>query len=435
MTSPIRGLRVGESVSTVFRGQVGPDDPVSKGTTMALPRSFTRTAGSVLLAATLAISAGSATVLAADPPTTTDPGAAAAGWIAGQVEAGVGPGSLADAIFAYAATGVGADAAADALAKLETGVEGYILSGSDLLPGNLAKTMLAVEVAGGDVDSFGGHDLEADLRSLLITTPGPDLGRFGSALNSDQAYAILALSRTSGGAPAESVDWLVTAQCPNGDFQWDGSCPGAGFEDPDTTGIVLQALLAAGATGPAASSTDLLLDIQGSDGSFSSFGTPNTNSTGVAGQALRAAGQTAAANDAGAWVLTLQYGCDAPAADRGAFPWATSSAGFLVFSTPQAVLTLGAPGLGDLSIAGASAAAPVLACDAEEPSAEPSAEPSDPAPTDDGSAAPTITLPPTDAGSTSPSTTGGGSQLVVATLLAIVAAGGALATARRRATR
>ena len=53
--------------------------------------------------------------------------------------------------------------------------------GRDLLPGNLAKTMLAVQVAGGDVDSFGGHDLEADLRSLLITTPGPDLGRFGTA--------------------------------------------------------------------------------------------------------------------------------------------------------------------------------------------------------------------------------------------------------------
>ena len=300
---------------------------------MALPRSFTRATGAVLLAASLALSAGSATALAADPPTTTDPGAAAAGWIAGQVEAGVGPGSLADAIFAYAATGVGADAAADALAKLEAGVEGYILSGTDLLPGNVAKAMLAVQVAGGDVDSFGGHDLEADLRSLLITTPGPDLGRFGTAQNSDQAYAIIALSRTSGGAPAESVDWLVAAQCSNGDFQWDGSCPGAGAEDPDTTALALQALLAGGATGAAATSTDLLLGIQGSDGSFSSYGTPNTNSTGVAGQALRAAGKSGAANDAGAWNLTLQYGCDAPAADRGAFPWAISSAGFLVFST------------------------------------------------------------------------------------------------------
>jgi hypothetical protein len=281
------------------------------------------------------------------------------------------------------------------------------------------------------VGSFGGHDLETDLRGLLITTPGDDLGRFGSALNSDQAYAILALSRTSGGAPSESVDWLVAAQCPNGDFQWDGSCPGAGFEDPDTTGLALQALIATGASGAAAMSTDLLLDIQGSDGSFSSFGTPNTNSTGVAGQALRAAGQTAAANDAGAWVVTLQYGCDAPAADRGAFPWATSSAGFLVFSTPQAVLALGAPGLGDLSIAGASAEAPILACDDEAPTKDPT----DPAPTDDGGAGPTITLPPTDVATSTSTTISAALPVGIVALLLVAAAGGALVTVRRRTSR
>ncbi len=83
----------------------------------------------------------------------------------------------------------------------------------------------------------------------------------------------------------------MAAQCPNGDYQYDGSCPGAGAEDPDTTAFALQALLAGGATAAAATSTELLLDIQGSDGAFSSYGTPNTNSTGVAGQALRAAGK------------------------------------------------------------------------------------------------------------------------------------------------
>ena len=399
---------------------------------MALSRSLARTTGAVLLAASLALSIGGATVLAADPPTTTDPGAAASGWIAGQVDAGVGPGSLADAIFAYAATGVGADAAAAALAKLESGIDAYILSGSDLLPGNLAKAMLAVQVAGGDVGSFGGHDLEADLRGLEITTPGSDLGRFGSAQNSDQAYAILALSRTSVGAPSESVDWLAAAQCPNGDFQWDGSCPGAGSEDPDTTALALQALLAGGDSSAAATSTDLLLDIQAPDGSFSSYGTPNTNSTGVAGQALRAAGRSAAANDAGAWVLTLQYGCDAPAGDRGAFPWSASSAGFLVFSTPQAVLALGAPSLADLSIAGAAAAAPVLACETATPPSEPTPRP---IPSDAGGVGPTITLPPTDVAASTSTDTDDGAPIAVAIVLAIAAGGGALVTARRRAAR
>ena len=313
MTSPIRGLRVGESVSSLHRDPVGSDDPVSKGTDDGPAPVLTRTTSAALLAAALAMSAGGATVLAADPPTTTDPGAAAAGWIATQVEAGVGPGSLADAIFAYAATGVGAVAAADALARLEAGVGGYILSGSDLLPGNLAKTMLAVQVAGGDVGSFGGHDLEADLRGLLITTPGDDLGRFGSALNSDQAYAILALSRTGGGAPSESVDWLVAAQCPNGDFQWDGSCPGAGLRGPrhDRTR----------APGPHRGWCERRRgDVHGPAPRHPGSGrvvqlvrTPRTRTARASpGQALRAAGQTAAANDAAAWVLTLQYGCDAP---------------------------------------------------------------------------------------------------------------------------
>lgn len=398
---------------------------------MARSRMLLRSVGAVALALTLAISAGGA-ALAADPPTTTDPGAAAAGWIAAQVEAGVGPGSLADAIFAYAATGSGANAAAEALAELEGQVDGYILDGGVPLPGNLAKTLLAVQIAGGDPGSFGGHDLEADLRGLLVTAPGPDFGRFGTALNTDQALGILALARTSAGIPDEALEWLVAAQCPNGDYQYDGSCPGAGAEDPDTTAFALQALLAGGATAAAATSTELLLDIQGSDGAFSSYGTPNTNSSGVAGQALRAAGRGTAADDAAGFNLSLQYGCDARAADRGAFPWATSSAGFLVFSTPQAVLALGAPPLDELSIAGAAAAAPILDCPDPEPT---DAAPTDPAASDDGGndggAGPTITLPPTDLGAAMSATDGGSSVPVVLLVLAASAAG-AMAIARRR---
>ena len=394
---------------------------------MALPRILLRHAGAVTLAATLALSAGGATVFAADPPPTIGPGAAAAGWIAARVPAGVGPGSLADAIFAYAATGTGADAAAAALTRLESGVDGYILdSGGALVPGSLAKTLLAVQVAGGNPAAFGGHDLETDLRGLQITTPGPNLGRFGAAGNLDQALAILALARTSGGVPARAVDWLVAAQCPNGDYQWDGTCPGAGAEDPDTTALALEALLAGGATTAAATSTQLLLHIQGSDGSFSSSGTANTNSTGVAGQALRASGHTAAADAAAAFVLTLQYGCNAPAADRGAFRWAASNAGLLIFSTPQAVLALGAPPLNNLSIAGASPAAPILDC--------PAAKSTGAAPSSGAGGGPVTTLPPTDLGA-APPTTGGGSSLPIGLLLLVASACGAAVTARLRVRR
>lgn len=397
---------------------------------MALPRVLLRRAGALTLATTLALSTGAVAVLAADPPTTSDPGAAAAGWIAGQVDAGVGPGSLADAIFAYASVGTGADAAADALARLESVVDSYILDGSAaLVPGYLAKTLLAVQVAGGDPTSFGGHDLEAELRGLIVTTAGPDLGRFGAGSPSDQALGVIALSRTSGGAPADTVDYLVSLQCSNGDFQWDGSCPGAGAEDPDTTGLALQALLAGGASAAAATSTQLLLDIQGSDGSFSSFGTPNTNSSGVAGQALRAAGEAAAADDAAAFILTLQYGCDAPVADQGAYPWATSYAGLLIYSTPQAVLAFGGPALDELSISGAAAAAPILDCVVPEPSDDGGASP-----TDDGGSAPTVTLPPTDLGTAAAATTGGPSSALLV-LVALVGVAGSSALVARRVRR
>jgi len=394
---------------------------------MALSRTLLRIGGAVTLAATLALSTGGA-ALAADPPTTADPGTAAAGWIAAQVDAGIAPGNLADSIFAFASVGAGGDAAASALAKLETGVDGYILDGSDLVPGYLAKTLLAVEVAGGDPTSFGGHDLETELRGLMVTTAGPDLGRFGAALPSDQALAIIALARTSAGAPSDAVAWLVGVQCADGDFNWDATCPGAGSEDPDTTGLALQALLAGGATSAAASSTQLLLSIQGSDGAFSSFGTPNTNSSGVAGQALRAAGKTSAADAAAAFIKTLQYGCDAAVPDRGAFPWATSYAGQLIFSTPQAVLAFGGPGLDQLTIDGASAAAPVLDCPAAP---APSATPK---PTDEGGTGPVVTLPPTDLAAATPAS-GDGTWAPMALLVLAAIAGAGFATARLRARR
>jgi hypothetical protein len=105
-----------------------------------------------------------------------------------------------------------------------------------------------------------------------------------------------------------------------------------------------------------------------------------------------------------------------------------------VFSTPQAVLALGAPSLADLSIAGASAAAPVLECDVAEPSDDPSSEPTA-APTGDGGAGPTITLPPTDGVAATSGPTDGAATVAVAVLIVLAAAGGAFVTGRRRAPR
>ena len=315
--------------------------------------------------------------------TTTDPALAAAGWIALQVETDdtLGVGSLADAIFAFAAVGAGGAAAADALARIEAGLDAYVAPGGTLAAGALAKAMLAVQVQGADPTAFGGRNLEADLRGLLIG-PGPDEGRFGTASVLDQALAVLALARTAGGSPSSAVTWLVNAQCPSGEFSWDATCPAApGSEDPDTTAIALQALLAAGESTAADASVTWLLSIQEPGGGLPSFGLANTNSSGVAGQALRAAGETAAADAAATFVVSLQFGCDADPAEIGAIGWAPGIPGFLIFSTPQAVLALGAPPMDQLSAAGATDDAPTLECAAAPaPTATASPVPASPAP-------------------------------------------------------
>ncbi len=352
--------------------------------------------------------------------TTTDAAQAAAGWIATRVEAGgLGASSLADAIFAFAGTHVGGTAAAAALTQLKSGVDAYVGYGGTLKPGPLGKAMLAVIVAGGDPTSFNGHNLESDLRGLLVTS-GADAGRFGTAVVNDQAIDILALAATSGGVPAGAGDWLAGKQCPAGDYQWDGSCPTpAGSDDPDTTAMALQALLAAGSATAADKATQWLLGLQASDGSFAGFGTANTNSTGVAAEAIRAAAQSAKANAAAAWVAGLQYGCSAIPANRGAIPWTKTDPGFggPFSSTAQAALAFGAPRLDRLTLEGATAVAPVLAC-AEAPS-EPTASgrvPTEP-PTD-------TAVPPEPSGSSS-----GGAPLLFAVLVAL---SGSLVFVRRK---
>jgi hypothetical protein len=327
-----------------------------------------RVGRAILLTSALAISPLSVAPATATPlpDRTADPGQAAAGWLAAQVEAGgLTPSNLADAVIAFAAAGVGADAAATALGQLETDVDSYIVDGSTYKAGPTGKVMLAVAIAGGNVNSFGGHDLEAALRALMADTGG-DAGRFGSALVFDQALAILALATTTGGVPAEAVAWLASKQCTDGDYSYDGSCP-SWSPDPDSTAIAIQALQAAGETMALGKAETWLVAQQAPDGSLSSFGTPNSSSTAAAGQAYKALGHDAAAAKAAAWTSTLQLGCSAAPADIGSIPWAAGGTDYLLLSTPQAILGLGAGRLDQLSLAGASPTAPTLACPPNAP--------------------------------------------------------------------
>ena len=316
----------------------------------------------ILLAGTLTLTPLAATpTLATAPTKTADPVQAAAGWLAARVTAGaLAPSSLADAVIAFAAAGVGANAAATAVVQLEASVDSYILSGATLQAGPLGKVMLAVAIAGGDVHSFGGHDLEADLRGLMAAS-GDDAGRFGSAMVYDQSLDILALATTASGVPPAAGTWLADKQCPDGDYSYDGTCPSFS-PDPDSTAIAIQALQAAGASTALGNAETWLLAQQAGDGSLASWGTPNSSSTAAAAEAYRALGHTAEADHAAAYTATLQHGCDASAAYIGAIPWSGGGTFYLEMSTTQAMLGFGAGRLDQLSISGATAPAPTLAC-------------------------------------------------------------------------
>ncbi len=336
---------------------------------MGTPRTWVRVGRAILLTGVLVISPLAATPVGATPlpARTADPGQAAAGWLAGQVAAGeLTASNLADAVIAFAAAGVGADAATAALGQLEAKVDSYIAPGTSQA-GALGKVLLAVAAGGGDIHAFGGHDLEAELRSLVAGT-GDDEGHIGGAQVFEQAIGILALSATGNGIPDEAVGWLADRQCTDGDYSYDGSCP-SWSPDPDSTAIAIQALQAAGETTALGKADAWLLAQQAADGSLSSFGTANSSSTAAAGQAYRVLGHTAEADRAAAWTASVQLGCDAAAANIGAIPWAAGGTDYLLMSTPQAVLGFGAGRLDQLSIAGATATAPTLACPPDAPTA------------------------------------------------------------------
>ena len=321
-----------------------------------------RVGRAILLTGVLALSPlAVAPTLATTPAKTADPGKAAAGWLAAQVHAGgLTPSSLADAIIAFAATGVGADAAATALTQLEGNVDSYILNGATLQAGATGKVMLAVHAAGGDVHAFGGHNLETELRGILADA-GADAGHFGSGQIYDQSLDILALATTATGVPEAAATWLVSKQCTDGDFSYDGTCPSPFGPDPDSTAIAIQALQAAGETTALGKAETWLLAQQGPDGALSTFGIANSTSSAATAEAYRALGHVAEADKAAAFALSLQLGCDAAAANVGAIPWQAGVPTYLMLSTPAAVLG-GGGRLDQLSLTGATATAPTLAC-------------------------------------------------------------------------
>src|SRR4051794_4462609 len=170
-----------------------------------------------------------------------------------------------DAILALNADGRGAlpaaTAATDALAAhINDYITGGLFDPGSVFAGQVGKAMLAAELQGSDIHSFGGVNLEALSRSTL-TSSGIFEGRFAN-ISADpdfsngfgQAYNVLALARTPGGIPQSAADFLLAQQCPGGGFRlfYDAGVPADSTRgcvsdaeaDTDTTSLSIEALLA-----------------------------------------------------------------------------------------------------------------------------------------------------------------------------------------------
>jgi len=339
---------------------------------------------------------------AVEPPSYSPTGdgdaLAAAGWIGRQLQASGGvlqPGGTADfgltmdAMFALAAAGVGGSEIKNAANALYDSGSGYLGAASDAAAnaGKIAKTTLALQVAGFDPTVFpdgagGTRNLPAELR-LSMSADG-QIGPNDFPLV--HALAVLALVRTTGGAPAAAVSWLQGTQCTTaGDSFGAYGYSGCGDVDVDGTSLATQALLAAGVDAGDPSVADAngwLTGLQQPDGGLpSSFGSANTNGTGLAGQTFLALGEDAAAGSAAGYVGGLQVSCASlvdgsklTVADVGAIAYDptgfqdgnefgidTVSADQWVRASTQGILSLGLPAFDAITAAGADPDLPAAA--------------------------------------------------------------------------
>ncbi len=199
------------------------------------------------------------------------------------------PGTTLDAVFAFAADGVNPDSVEigdlSPLDYLETQVPTYTVSTAAT-----AKLILGIVAGGRDPRAFGGVNLVEQLTQAYTTT-----GQYGASVT-DQAWALLALDAVRVPIPQAAIEWLLAQQQPNGGWEF---APGWGT-DSNTTGLVLQALVATGVTPDSPgimSAIQYLRALQNGDGGFpytkpSPYGTDtDANSTAYAIQGLMAAGQ------------------------------------------------------------------------------------------------------------------------------------------------
>jgi len=198
-------------------------------------------------------------------------------------------GPTSDAVLAYAAAGFDPytvqayGSVTSAMGYLSDTAASFVI----IDPASAGKLAIAVEAAGGDAHDFGGLNI---VHVLTNTWYSPTVEAFGDADNSwYQAFAILGLAATGEDIPPGAIQTLLDLQ--NSDGSWVDAW---GFDKPGSTGLALQALVAAGVPTTdtsIVSGTRALRNEQNALGSWDAFGSPSANSTAYAMQGLLAAGE------------------------------------------------------------------------------------------------------------------------------------------------
>ena len=335
--------------------------PSSHRSSGASPRRSVLSVGRALagLALVAALVAGAVAVPAAGavPPTTDGPIAAryAAGWLAAKVTADgsvhttggdPSPGATLLTALSLAAAGTQQAAFDQTVTWLAGHVDTVTGTGVDANPGQVGYLLLVVDAAGLDATSFGGVDLPARLAATLGQYESGLYGKADPTYDGAyrQALAITGLAAVDAPESPAALDWLDSQQCTAADLAVQGGwqayrAPAAACQapDPDTfsgvdtnsTAVAFQALVAAGRV-PAADALAWLDRAQNATGGWGYLPglADDPNSTALVLQAIVAGGGSPTA---GEWVegsntalsalLAFQLGCDAPAADRGAFTY------------------------------------------------------------------------------------------------------------------
>lgn len=229
-------------------------------------------------------------------------------------------GGTADVAIALASSGSQDATLAKVIAYLDAHVADYADpkgTAGGPYDGAAGKLALVTEIVQGDPHNVGSTDLISLLTSTVCTAATQDgacsaAGDFHGAYSGvGQVLPILALARAGATIPPAALLRLAQLQCSDGGFSSDLIAPGAACaSDVDTTGAALQALvLLPSESAFTQRAAAYLLAQQKSDGGFSGAAGENANSTALVVQGLLASGASASAVTNGlSFLAALQQG-------------------------------------------------------------------------------------------------------------------------------